>query len=434
MTSSPLLPLRGVLARACGHRACLFALATLVLGVATGVAGIGLSYLLHGIQHLAYGYGAGQIISHETFLQGVSAAPPWRRFLALLACGLVAGGGWWALYRYGRPLVGIKKALASDDPRMPVLSTTLHALLQIVTVGLGSPLGREVAPREVGATLAGWLAHRLPLAACDRRILVACAAGAGLAAVYNVPLSGALFTMEVLLCSFEWRVAAPAVTMSTLAAMVAWLGLGNEHQYLVPAWPMTPALVVWAVLAGPVFGAAAWGYADLTRRARARAPKGGALPWLTLLNFAVIGLFVIWFPQLPGNGKGAASLSFDSQLTVGLALTLLCLKVVFTTSSLRAGAEGGLLTPGLANGALLAIVLGAGWNHVWPGTSPGAFAIVGATAFLAASMQMPLTAIMLVFEFTRIDHDFLVPMLLAVAGSIAAHRLIAHWVAARRPG
>jgi len=101
--------------------------------------------------------------------------------------------------------------------------------------------------------------------------------------------------------------------------------------------------------------------------------------------------------------------------------------VLVTISSLRCGAEGGLLTPGLANGALLAIVLGGVWDMVWPGTSSGAFAIVGATAFLASSMQMPLTAMMLMLEFTRVDHNFWVPMLLAVGGAIAAFRWFGGW-------
>src|ERR1700676_3634540 len=100
-------------------------------------------------------------------------------------------------------LVSIKKAVDSPASRMPFAATTVHALLQIVTVALGSPLGREVAPREIGAALAGWLSDRAGLAAEDSRIMVACGAGAGLAAVYNVPIGGALFALEVLLGTFD---------------------------------------------------------------------------------------------------------------------------------------------------------------------------------------------------------------------------------------
>ena len=116
----------------------------------------------------------------------------------------MAGLGWWALYRFGRPLVSIRQAVKSDDPRMPLVSTTVHALLQIVTVALGSPLGREVAPREIGSALAGWLSRRAGLSVAQSRIMVACGAGAGLAAVYNVPLGGAVFVLEVLLGTFGW--------------------------------------------------------------------------------------------------------------------------------------------------------------------------------------------------------------------------------------
>jgi H+/Cl- antiporter ClcA len=87
---------------------------------------------------------------------------------------------------------------------------------------------------------------------------------------------------------------------------------------------------------------------------------------------------------------------------------------------LRAGAAGGLLTPSLTFGALLGIILGYLWNLIFPSVPIAAFAIVGAAAFLASSMYMPLTASVLIIEFTRIGYDFSVPIFLAVAASIAS--------------
>lgn len=404
---------------------------TVLTGVGAGVGGMLLALLLHAIQHVAYGYSLAHVVGTESFLAGVTGAEPLRRVAVLVVCGLVAGGGWWALYRFGVPLVSIRRAVRAADPRMPFVSTTVHALLQIVTVALGSPLGREVAPREIGALLAGRLAHRAGLTPADCRLMVACGAGAGLAAVYNVPLGGAVFVLEVLLGTFELRALVVAVVTSAIAAAVAWIGLGNEHQYTVPSFALSAPLVAWSIVCGPLFGLAAYAFVRLTTRARAEAPKGCPLPVLALVNFAIIGVLAMWFPQLLGNGKGPASLGFDGALTIGLAATLLVLKVLIEAGSLRAGAEGGLLTPGLANGALLGVVLGGLWGLVWPGASIGGCALVGATAFLAASMQMPITAVVLLLEFTRVDHDSLVPMLLAVAGSLVAYRL-AQQLAARR--
>ncbi|WP_322038750.1 chloride channel protein [Burkholderia diffusa] len=406
---------------------------TVLTGVGAGVGGMLLALLLHAIQHVAYGYSLAHVVGTESFLAGVTGAEPLRRLAVLVVCGLVAGGGWWALYRFGQPLVSIRRAVRAADPRMPFVSTTVHALLQIVTVALGSPLGREVAPREIGSLLAGRLAHRAGLTPADCRLMVACGAGAGLAAVYNVPLGGAVFVLEVLLGTFELRALVVAVVTSAIAAAVAWIGLGNEHQYTVPAFALSAPLVAWSIVCGPLFGFAAYGFVRLTTRARANAPKGRLLPVLALVNFAVIGVLAMWFPQLLGNGKGPASLGFDGTLTIGVAATLLVLKVLIEAGSLRAGAEGGLLTPGLANGALLGVVLGGMWSLVWPGASIGGCALIGATAFLAASMQMPITAVVLLLEFTRVNHDSLVPMLLAVAGSLVAYRF-AQWVVEGRLG
>lgn len=398
--------------------------ATLLTGIAAGIGGMLLALLLHAIQHFAFGYSPNAIISDESFLQGVSAAQASRRVWVLVACGLIAGTGWYLLYRFGKPLVSIANAVKSPGKTMPFWSTLIHALLQIITVALGSPLGREVAPREVGAISAGWMAQRFRLTPSETRVMVACGAGAGLAAVYNVPLGGAVFTLEVLLGAFSWELLIPAICTSSIAALVAWAGLGNESQYHLPLLNITSGLIVWSIICGPLFGIAANLFTRVMNQARKNAKRNWQMPLFCLLNFAIIGLLSVGFPQLLGNGKGPAQISFDSEITLALAGGLLLLKLLIIWGTLRSGAEGGLLTPGLSNGALLACIFGVVWNHFWPGTALGAFAIVGAAAFLATSMKMPITAVVLILEFTRVNQDFLIPILFAVTGSIATSMLI----------
>ncbi|AUT64240.1 chloride channel protein [Paraburkholderia terrae] len=402
------------------------AVVTVLTGVGAGLGGMLLALLLHAVQHIAYGYSLNAIVGGESFLQGVDGASPERRVIVMAICGLIAGFGWWAVRRFGRPLVSIKQAVKSPDARMPMLSTLAHALLQIVTVALGSPLGREVAPREVGSLVAGWLARVAGLSANETRVMIACGAGAGLAAVYNVPLGGAVFVLEVLLVTFDATTVAIALVTSVIAAVVAWMGLGDESQYAIPSFALSGSLVAWSVAAGPLFGIAAYAFSRFMDRARNAAPGAGWLMIpLNVLNFAVIGLLAMHFPQLLGNGKGTAQLGFDGQLSIGLAAALLALKVAVSASSLRVGAHGGLLTPGLTVGALLAVVLGGAWNLIGASVPTGAFALVGAAAFLASSMNMPITAIVLVAEFTHLGHDMLFPVVFAVAGSIGASRVCA---------
>ena len=399
------------------------AIVTITVGITSGLGGMGLGLLLRVVQHLAYGYSLQHITGVASFLQGVTAASGLRRFVALCICGAVAGVGWYLLDRFGKPLVSIAAAVRENGPRMPFFSTLIHDLLQIVTVGLGSPLGREVAPRELGAACATRLSERAGLTPEFTRIMIACGAGAGLAAVYNVPLGGTLFTLEVLLGTFAFSALVPALATSMIATAVAWIGLGTAPQYLVPQLAVSGSLFTWSIIAGPIFGVAAYWFVQATKRARTHSVQlWHRIAWSAVV-FPTIGVLAIRFPQLLGNGKGVAQAGFESDLGLALAATLLLLRFFVIVGALRAGAAGGLLTPGLSIGGLLGIILGSAWNYAWPAGPLGAFAVVGSAAFLASSMKMPLTAIVLLLEFTRVSDSFLVPISLAVAGSASTFYL-----------
>lgn len=399
-----------------------WALALILTGIVAGLCGMLLALLLHLIQHLAFGYSQQAIISHESFLEGVTAATHWRRFGAILGGGVIAGCGWWLLDRYGSKRVSITKAVNDPDSPMPFFTTIIHALLQIITVALGSPLGREVAPREAGALGAGVIARRFGFDNDARKVLIACGAGAGLAAVYNVPLAGALFTLEVMLVSFRWQNVFAAMLTSAIAAGVATFGLGNEAQYHFLDGTAPASLLFWAMLCGPLLGAAACLFRFLTQRARSRVQRNLQMPLFCLLSFALLGALSLLFPQLPGNGKGPMQLALDGGMVPALFISLLILKSIVILAVLRSGAEGGLLTPGLTLGALFSLVLCAVWQHFFPGGNSGSFALIGGTAFLAASMQMPLTAVALLLEFTSMDHSYLVPALLCTSGAFLTCR------------
>lgn len=112
-------------------------IAVVLTGLLAGLSGMVLALILHAIQHLAFGYSLGQIVSAESFLQGVTDSSWPRRISAIVAGGAIAGFGWWLLGRYGQKRVSIASAVANPSVPMPAGTTTIHALLQIVTVALG---------------------------------------------------------------------------------------------------------------------------------------------------------------------------------------------------------------------------------------------------------------------------------------------------------
>ncbi|WP_312686736.1 chloride channel protein [Kosakonia sp.] len=398
--------------------------ALLLTGIAAGTAGMLIALMLHEIQHLAFGYSQRSLIGGPPFLQGVSEASALRRVAALTIAGIIAGWGWWLLARYAKKRLSVSAAVSDIRQPMPAATTLCHAMLQVVTVAMGSPLGRESAPREVGALFAGGIARRCGLSEADIKLVIACGAGAGLAAVYNVPLAGAIFTLEVLLVTFRWDAVIAAIITSAVAAFIASLVLGNERQYLFSAPAAPVSLIVWAALAGPVFGYAASLFRRMSRQARGSVKSNWQMPLFCFVAFTCLGLLSIWFPQLPGNGRGPVQLSFGGDVTLPLAAILIGLKVFSIWMVLRSGAEGGLLTPGLAIGALLGALLFLLVGAFFPGSSIGEFALTGGAAFLASSMQMPLTAIVLLMEFTGMDFSFFVPLSLCVAGAYMTCRYV----------
>lgn len=392
--------------------------ATVIIGFGAGIGGTFLVLLLRYVQHLAYGYSPDVLMSSERFLAGVSAASSERRLMVLTVCGLIAGCGWWVLYRYGRPLVELGDAVKTDPARIPPFKTVCHALLQIVTVALGSPLGREVAPREFSAVFANWAVSKIGFTLNEVQVLVACAAGAGLVAVYNVPLGGAIFAAEVLLCDFSGPVLLVALLSSLVAVVVSWVGLGNKPEYQIAYTGVSLSLVLWSIISGPFIGWVAYWFIRGTDLMRRQVKHNWQVPVLCLVNFFMIGVLAIYFPAILGNGRSPAQLEFNDAIGIELSLILLLLRMFIICTTIRAGAHGGVLTPSLANGALLAVVLGGVWRLLGSDMSLSSFAIVGAAAFLASAQKMPMTAVILVLEFTHVQLSFLLPILCAVIGAV----------------
>ncbi len=387
-----------------------------LVGLGSGLGGAALMELLKGVQHLAWSYHLG------SFLEGVQGASATRRVVVLTIGGVVAGAG--ALLLAGRGGGEISEAIWLRDARLPLLGSLARAVHSIVIVGLGASLGREAAPQQTGAAVASALSQWAKLPDWQRRLLVACGAGAGMAAVYNVPLGGALFALEVLLGTLTLPLVLPALATSLIATAVAWIVLPTAPTYSIPAYPIHASLVVWAVIVGPLAGLAAIGYIRLIARAHALRPSGWLRVAAPIAVFAALGLVSIAYPQILGNGKNIVQLSLTARLGVGLLAVLLVLKPLATAACLGSGAPGGLFTPTLAYGVLLGGLLGEAWTQLWPGAPLGAYAIVGGAAVLGAAMQGPLAAVVLLLELTHRADSLMVPVLLAVVEATVLARVL----------
>jgi CIC family chloride channel protein len=395
----------------------LFWVLVVVTGVGAGLGAAALMGLLRAVQHLAWAYHSGD------FLSATKRSSPERRVIVLFIAGLFAGIGWLLLRRSTKEGSGLTEAIWLRAGQMPLWRTLGNAVLSIVIVGLGASIGREAAPKEVGAGLASVLAKWGRLSPAQRRLLVACGAGAGMAAVYNVPFGGALFAVEVLLGTLSLPLVLPALATSLIATAISWIALPIRPTYSMPSHALMLPEIVWAALIGPLAGLAAVAYIRLIAWAKAHKPQGWHLVMTTLVVFTALGLTAIAYPELLGNGRDVVQEAFTNQLSLLLLGVIFVLKPLATASCFRSGATGGLFTPTLTYGALLGGLLGHIWSYAWPGASLGSYAIVGAGAVLAAATQGPVSAIALMLDLTHHIETLMVPLLLAVTGAVLVTRL-----------
>jgi len=140
--------------------------------------------------------------------------------------------------------------------------------------------------------------------------------------------------------------------------------------------------------------------------------------------FGILGLIGFALPQLFGNGRDLANQAFLGRGAFGLLLLLFLLKPLVTAMCLGSGASGGLFTPTLSTGAAFGAAVGIAWNLLWPGSPPGAYALVAAAALLGAAMQAPLASLALVLELTHSGFQIMVPMVAATVTATIVSRYI----------
>lgn len=449
---------------------------TIILGVIIGAGAGLLTLLLYGVEHVMLGYVEG------SELPGPFGVPAVRRAISVTIGLTLAGIIWYFLRNKTTKVPSVKKAVAGE--RMPVWQTLVHVVLQIGIVGSGASIGREVAPRELGAMLAQRfcdLFHIEGADGIDRRMVVAVAAGAGLGGVYNAPLAGMFFAVEILLVDVTLEKVAFGLGMSAIAAFVAASIKGHHTFYDITAMQpqSTPTLMLFAVLCGAACGVAGAWFRKGSQWAESHQSHDKHILWQMPLAGLVTGLAAIVVPQVMGNGRAAAQLGFStfvpegsaaagasqsassaaaspwnllagggnvsgsastavnagfqlSQSNIAMLLGVLALtfvaKALVTLMTIRSGASGGVLQPGIALGSTLGAMLGLIWILLFPADSVTACALIGAAALLSASQQAPFMAMCLVMELTEAPSAFFVPVGLAVAAS----SLVSKWMLSRR--
>ena len=379
-------------------------LAACLLGLVSGLAGIFLHFLLELVEEMAFGQ------SEHVSGYLTDGVPPYRIGISLLIVGLTSALVWYFLQRKGK-LLSIKGQMKEEDarPTLHFWKQLLHSSWQIVAVGAGAPVGKEGAPREIGALLAGPLAKGFDLSWTDRIFLIACGAGAGLAAVYQVPLTSVFFIFETLGIAFSLKRFILAGVTTYIAAYTAGWVISDRALYQTPEMTWSPTVLWQMVVLMVILTPIAWLFVWFTKKASVHRVKNKGILITLPLAFFFLACLATYQPHLLGNGRMMAQETLNGA-TWQIILLLFILKALVVLVTFWAGAYGGTLTPsfalGMAGATLISLALGVG--------NTPAFLLLGSVIFLTVTLKAPLSATGLVLGFTGQGVDAL-PYLLLTA-------------------
>jgi CIC family chloride channel protein len=356
---------------------------------------------------------------------------PWLRWPVLVGVPVV-GGLLVGLLRYfsRRHLVSeiaegppaVVEAVAHRGGALPGPGGLVLAVGTGLTIGSGGSVGHEGPTVALGATVGSVVARFFGLRLRRQTAMVGAGAAAGLAAAFNAPLAGVIFTVEVV---FRRSVGGNVGTMSVFTPLVvaAVAGtftshaiFGARYEFDVPvrgaALAHMPLYLILAVLAGVVAPAMTSAVMWSCRRFDALKIPEWIKPGVGGLGVGLLGALA--FTDLLGPGRGTVDVALHDGLVVELALALLALKIVATSLTIGSGGMGGIFMPSLFMGACLGTAVHGGAALAFPavGGEPGAFALVGMGAFLGAMLRAPLTPIVMMFELTH-DYGLILPLMFA---------------------
>ena len=398
-------------------------LMAIIVGILGGYGAVLFRWLISFFQKVSFGNGAGNLLSKLMVL-------PWyAKIIPPIIGGVVVGLIIYFLAReakgHGVPEVMEAVALKGGIIRKRVV--LIKSIASAICIGTGGSAGREGPIVQIGSAIGSSFGQIMKVSADRMRTLVGCGAAAGIAATFNAPLAGVMFSMEIILGEFGITTFSPIVVSSVMATVISRAYLGDYPAFVIPNYtlvstmeiPLYMALGIIAGVVGVIFTSSLYKIEDLFDSIKipdyTKAAIGGLL----------IGIIGIFFPHVYGVGYGAIELALLENLSWYILIALIFAKILATSFTIGSGGSGGIFAPSLFIGAMLGGAFGCMVHHLFPNITAtyGAYSLVGMGALVAGATHGPITAILILFEMTG-NYKIILPLMLScILSSIVASQI-----------
>jgi CIC family chloride channel protein len=398
-----------------------------IVGVAGGYGAIVFRKLITFFTALGWGTLTG--LHNAELLTLALAAPIWVKILVPAAGGLVVG---FLVYFIAQEAKGhgvpeVMEAVALRDGRMRTRLIAIKTLASAVCIGTGGSVGREGPIVQIGSAIGSSLGQLLHVSGARLRTLVACGAAAGIAATFNAPMAGIIFSLEVILPEFAASQFIPIAVSSVMATAVSRHYLGNYPAFEIPTYALVNYTeLLFYLFLGVLSGFVAYAFIRslftmeglwdrLKMPLYVKAVIGGTL----------VGCIGIFTPNIFGVGYETVTQVLLEQTLGGILVVFLVAKILATSISIGSGGSGGIFAPSLFMGATLGGAFGNVVHSYFPQmtATPGAYALVGMGAVVAGTTRAPIAAILIIFEMSG-DYHIILPLMFACTIGLVVSALL----------
>jgi H+/Cl- antiporter ClcA len=348
--------------------------------------------------------------------------PVWVMFVLPAVGGLILGVLFQQIAPHKRQVgvVHTFERLAYHQARLPLINAVMQFIGAAISIISGHSVGREGPSIHLGAAAGSLFGRMVQLNNNNVRTLVACGISAAIAASFNTPIAGVVFTLEVVMLQYSLASLTP-VFIATVVATVLSRSLFGEEPILriqglgVITSPEMPWVIVTGLIAGMLAVLFIRSLVFFTEL------RNDWPIWLRMtIGGMLVGLVAMAVPEVMSIGYDTVVDALHGEIIVGVLVLIVFAKIIATTIGLGFGLPGGLIGPTIFIGACAGGAMGLFGHLLFPQyiAHEGLYAMIGMGAMMGATLQAPLAAILAIFELTHDPYIILPGMLAIIAATI----------------
>jgi chloride channel protein, CIC family len=326
----------------------------------------------------------------------------------------------------------VMRAVAMRSSFIPLKHTYMHVITSSITVGLGGSVGLEAPIVATGSAVGSNLARITDLNYRERTLLIACGAAAGISAVFNAPIAGVIFAIEVLLTETIVSYFIPLMIASVVGALCSKIILKEASLFNFVLkqnfnYNYVPYYILLGVLAGFISLYYARTFKAVEKKLHDRKMNAYIKP---VMSGVLLMIIYFVFPPLFGEGYSSVKIvangtfnTFADNTTlfshlgknwslITFTALIVLIKPIAAAITIGGGGNGGNFAPSLFAGSYLGFFFSKLLNSTpWIKIPEGNFSLVGMAGVLSGVMYCPLTAIFLIAEITN-GYELFIPLMI----------------------